>query len=288
MKSYSGRFGRIIIAALVPTSLLAMPAAAQEIDPEDTAFSGDYLSVGIGGAVVPSYAGADDYVITPVPVIQGSLGGVGINPRAGGIALDFVPAGDKVDFDLGVAGRLRGDRAVQIEDPVVESLGKLDRAIEVGPSVGIGFAKVLNPYDSLSFTTDVLFDVNGAHGGMVVAPSVAYFTPLSRGMAASLILNSEWADSDFHDYYFSVTPAQSVVTGGVLPAFAPSGSGFTRAGATLLLGLDLNGDLTDGGWALIAVGGYSRMLGDAKRSPFTSTLGSADQFLGAVGIGYTF
>jgi outer membrane scaffolding protein for murein synthesis (MipA/OmpV family) len=268
--------------------IIASPAAAQGIDPENTVYSGDYLSIGIGGAFSPSYAGADDYVFTPLPILQGSLGGVGINPRAGGIGLDFVPAGERVDFDLGVAGRLRSDRAVQIKDPVVLGLGKLDRAIEVGPSLGVGFMQVLNPYDSLSFNADILWDVNGAHGGIVVSPGVTYFTPLSQGVAASLTLSSEWADADFHDYYFSVAPAQSLTTGGVLPAFATGGSGFTRAGATLLLGVDLNNDLTDGGWALVAVTGYSRMLGDARRTPFTSVLGSADQWLGALGIGYTF
>jgi len=277
-----------MLAAVIPACLVAAPAAAQQVDPEDTAFSGDYLSVGIGAAVVPSYAGSDDYVFTPVPAVQGSIGGVGINPRSGGIALDFVPSSGNVDFDFGVAGKLRSDRAVQIEDPVVLGLGKLDRAIEVGPSVGVGFSQVLNPYDSLSFNTDVLWDVNGAHGGVTASPSVSYFTPLSQSMAAVLSLSAEWADDDFQDYYYTVTAAQSASTGGVLAPFSPKGAGFTRAGATMLVALDLNGNLADGGLALFAAGGYSRMLGDAKRTPFTSTLGSADQFVGGVGIGYTF
>ena len=288
MVKYSGFLSRLAYVAVVPATLFAVPAAAQDVVPEETAFSGDYLSIGIGAALVPSYAGADDYVVTPVPIIQGSISGVDINPRAGGLALDFIPASGNVDFDLGVAARLRGDRSIQIEDETVAGLGKLKRAIEVGPSVGIGFTQVLNPYDSFSISADVLWDVNGAHGGMVVAPSVSYFTPINRGMAASLILSSEWGDSDFQDYYFRVTPTQSIASGGVLPAYSPSGSGFTKAGATLVFGVDLNGDLADGGWALVAAGGYSRMLGDAKRTPFTSEIGSADQFLAAVGIGYTF
>jgi outer membrane protein len=288
MEKYSGFLSHLIYAAAIPAALVAVPAAAQEAVPGETAFSGDYLSVGIGGALVPSYGGADDYVVTAVPVIQGSLNGVDLNPRAGGLALDFIPATGNVDFDLGVAARLRGDRSVQIEDEVVSGLGKLKRAIEVGPTVGIGFTQVLNPYDSLSFSADVLWDVNGAHGGMLVAPSASYFTPLNRAMAASLIFSSEWGDSDFQDYYYRVTPAQSIASGGVLSAYSPGGSGFTRAGATLVFGVDLNGELADGGWAIVAAGGYSRMLGDAKRTPFTSAIGSADQFLAALGIGYTF
>lgn len=288
MEMCSNRSGRMMLAALIPVCLAAAPAAAQEVDTAETAYSGDYLSVGIGAAVVPSYAGSDDYVFTPVPAVQGSIGGIGINPRAGGIALDFVPASGNVDFDLGIAGKLRGDRSVQIEDPAVLALGKLDRAIEVGPSVGVGFFQVLNPYDSLSFSADVLWDVNGAHGGMTASPSVSYFTPLSQSMAAALSLSAEWADDDFHDYYYRVTPAQSAATGGVLAPFTPGGSGFTRAGATMLVAVDLNGNLADGGLAVFAAGGYSRMLGDAKRTPFTNTVGSADQFVGGVGVGFTF
>ncbi len=275
---------------------LATPAHAQpdngdaaEIDMDNTVYAGDYLSIGVGAAVNPSYAGSNDYVISPLPIVQASIGGIDINPRGGGIGVDFIADPDNgPGFDLGVAARLRSDRATQVEDEVVLSLGELDRAIEVGPTAGVSFPAVLNPYDSLTVTTDVMWDINGAHEGMVVVPSVTYFTPLSRGMAASLSVNSEYADSDFHDYYFRVTPAQSVATGGVLPAFDPDGGGFTKVGATLLLGIDLNGDLTDGGLGLVAIAGYSRMLGDAKDTPFTSVRGSADQFLGAVGLGYTF
>ena len=39
---------------------------------------------------------------------------------------------------------------------------------------------------------------------------------------------------------------------------------------------------------LVVIGGYSRVLGDAADTPFTDIRGSKNQFLGAVGIGYTF
>jgi outer membrane scaffolding protein for murein synthesis (MipA/OmpV family) len=277
------RISFIAAGALV---LLAAPAAAQDAASEPSVFDGDYLSVGVGAAYGPSYAGSDDYVIFPVPLVQGSFHGVGIDPRSGGVALDFIPDPDKgVGFNLGVAGRVRLDRSRKIKDPVVRSLGKLDTAIEVGPTAGVTIAQVLNPYDSLTFTTDALWDVAGAHKGMVVDPAVTYFTPLSRGIAASLSLSAEYADGKFADYYYTITPLGSAASG--LPVF-DAGSGFTRAGANVLLGFDLDGDLQNGGLALFVVGGYSRMLGDAKRSPVTSVRGSADQWLGAVGLGFTF
>ena len=278
------RLATLLAGALVLAA--AAPAAAQDAGAQPSVFDGDYLSVGVGAAYGPSYAGSDDYVLYPVPLVQGSFRGVGINPRSGGLALDFVPnPADGVGFNLGVAGRVRLDRAHRIKDPVVRQLGKLDTAVEVGPTAGVTIPHLLNPYDSLTLGTDVLWDVAGAHKGMVVDPSIAYFTPLSRGIAASLSLSAEYADGKFADYYYSITPAGAAASG--LPEF-DAGSGFTKAGANLLLGFDLDGDLENGGVALVLVGGYSRMLGDAKRSPVTSIRGDADQWIGAIGIGYTF
>lgn len=280
----------VTIVAGTLALVLAAPAFAQSSPPAadgESAFDGDYLSVGIGGAYGPSYDGSDDFVLYPAALVQGSLGGVGISSRGAGVALDFIPAPENgVDLDLGVTGQVRANRARQIKDPVVESLGELDYAIEVGPTVGIGISEVLNPYDSLSFSIDASWDINGAHGGMVIEPTINYFTPLSRAIAASLSLTAEHGDSDFMDYYHLVTPAQAAASG--LPAFDPDGGGWTKAGGNLLLGFDLDGDLENGGLAIVVAGSYMHMLGDAKRSPFTSVRGRADQWTGALGIGYTF
>jgi outer membrane scaffolding protein for murein synthesis (MipA/OmpV family) len=285
------------LAAGLLAALSAAPAFAQEeqvtagpaekVDTANTVYDDTWISIGIGGGYGPSYDGSDDYVFYPAPLLQGKIAGIGIQPRPAGLALDFIPdPAEGIGFALGPVARVRLNRARQIKDPVVEAAGELDTAIEVGANAGISLPKVLNPYDSLTFGTDVLWDVNGAHSGMTFTPSVSYFTPLSRGIAASLSLSAEHGDSDYLDYYYTVTPAQSLASG--LPLFTTDGGGWTKAGATLLTGFDFDGDLTNGGLAAVLVGGYSRMLGDAQRSPFTSIRGSADQWFAAVGIGYTF
>lgn len=284
-----------ILAAGIALASVSAPAFAQEeqttAGPADdvseaTVYDDTWLSIGAGVGYGPSYDGSDDYVLYPAPLIQGRIAGIGIQPRPAGIALDFIPdPKEGVGFALGPVAKMRLNRSRQIKDPVVEAAGELKKAIEVGANAGVSFPKVLNDYDSLSLGVDALWDVNGAHRGMTYSPSIAYFTPLSRGIAASLSLSAEHGDGDFMDYYYSATPAQSLASG--LPTFSAD-SGWTKAGANVLLGVDLDGDLTNGGLAAVLVGGYSRMLGDAKRSPFTSIRGSADQFFGAVGIGYTF
>ena len=279
--------------------MLATPALAQDQGdpgitadaPPETVFDGDYLSIGAGVAYGPSYSGSDEYAVFPLPILQGSLGGVGINPRPGGVALDFIPdPREGTAFALGPVARISRDRADldEIEDPIVAAYGELDMAVEVGVSAGVKFPKVLHPYDSLSFTTDAMWDVAGAHGGMQVMPSVTYFTPFSRAMAASLTLSTTWMDGDYADYYYSVPQFNTLLPDeDVLPGFQAEG-GFKSAGATMLLAYDLGGDFTNGGLSLVGIGGYSRLMGDAADTPFTRIRGDADQWLAAIGVGYTF
>ena len=269
----------------VPEAQETAPAEAYE----GTVFEGDWISIGAGAILTPSYTGSDDYVITPVPVVQGRLGGVGINPRPAGVALNFLkPVEGRPSLVLGIAGQLDRNRATRIKDPVVLEYGELDTGVEVGPTVGVRFPALLNPYDSLSVNVDVLWDVAGASKGMIVTPSVSYFTPVSRGAAVSLSLSARHVDDRFADYYYSVpTAPASVPVADRLPPFQAH-AGFDKLSATMFTAFDFDGNLANGGWALFAIGGYSHLQGDAADTPFTSIRGSADQWMVGAGIGYTF
>lgn len=262
---------------------------AETVPPSGTVFDGDWMTLGVGAALSASYDGSDDYVISPLPFVQGKLGGVSINPRAAGLALDFIPdVAGETGFSLGVAARLNRNRASQIEDPVVSSYGKLDTAIEVGPTVGVSVPGVLHQYDSLSLGVDALWDVAGAHEGITISPSITYFTPVSKGAAISFALSARHVDDDYAAYYYSVPVAPaSVAVADRLPVFNAEG-GFDKLGANLLVGFDFDGDLTNGGLAGFALGGYSRMVGDAADTPFTTLRGSRDQWFIGAGLGFTF
>src|SRR5688500_16961752 len=89
---------------------LAAPVAAQ--DQGQSVFEDNHLTVGVGIAYGPSYDGSDDYKASPVPVIRGSFGGIGVSARSGGIAIDFIDgSGKDIDLDLGAVARLRKNRA---------------------------------------------------------------------------------------------------------------------------------------------------------------------------------
>lgn len=270
--------------------LAALPgaASAQGAAPsERNVFSGDRITVGVGAIYGPSYDGSDDYVVSPVPVLQGRLVGVDIAPRPGGVALDLVPDGRdaKIGVILGPVATLSSNRASQIEDPVVRAAGKLDRAVEVGVNAGLSVNRVFHPFDSVTLSADTKWDVAGAHSGRSFSPTVTYSTPLSRAALVSLSASVRHVDDDYARYYYSVSPAQSAASG--LPRFDADG-GWESWSLGLFAGYDLNGNALDGGFALIAIGAYSRMINDAAATPFTSLRGQADQWTGALGIAYTF
>ena len=278
----------VFLAAAAVAALTPSLAHAQNDGPQsETVFDGDYLTVGVGGFYGPSYEGSDDYILFPAPVIQGNLGGVAITPRPGGVALDFISdAKDaKVGFSLGPVANIRRDRVSRIKDTVVRRLGKLDTAVEVGANAGVTVYDLVTGYDSLTFSADARWDVAGAHKGMLWGPSVSYFTPVSKGAAINLAVSAEHMDDDFANYYFTVSPAGSVASG--LPTFQARG-GWKNVGINALVGVDFDGDLTNGGLAGFVTGGYTRLLNDAKRTPLTSIRGDSDQWLVGAGLAFTF
>ncbi|MET0136875.1 MAG: MipA/OmpV family protein [Sphingobium sp.] len=275
-------------AALALLSLTAAPAMAQDDSlPQTTVFDGDYLTIGAGGAYGPSYEGSDEYVFFPAAAVMGRIAGVGISPRPAGVALDFIndPKGEKLNLQFGPVVRTRFDRNRQIKDPAVFALGKRNVAVEVGGNVGITINAITNPYDSFTVGVDVRGDVANAHGGLVIAPTATFQTPLSRGSFVSLSVSAEHVDDSYARYYYSVSPAGSLASG-LRPYEARAG--WKNAGVGLIGAYDLDGDLTNGGFAIFAGVNYSRILGNFKRSPIVSDVGSADQLTGAVGIGFTF
>lgn len=278
----------LTVLAGLAAAALSLPAFAQDAA-EESALEGDRLTVGVGAIYNPSYRGSDDYRVSPIPLVQGQLGGIGINPRAGGIGLDFIP--DDRDsgfgFSLGPVAAYSGNRARQIKDDVVRAAGKLDDAIELGGTAGVTAYKLLNPYDSLTLSADVRWDVAGAYKGMIWTPNLSYTTPLSKGSFVALNVGARHVDDKYARYYYSVTPTQSLRTAGALPRYDAEG-GWESVSAGLLGAYDLDGNLLNGGFAIFAAGGYTKMLNDAKDSPYTSLRGDADQWIGGAGIAYTF
>jgi outer membrane scaffolding protein for murein synthesis (MipA/OmpV family) len=134
-------------------------------------------------------------------------------------------------------------------------------------------------------STDIQWDVAGAHKGRIISPSVSYSTPLSMAIFTSFSLSATHVDGNYTDTYFSIDQAGSIASG--LPVFDAKG-GWKSYGASLLGAVDLSGDARDGGWGIYAFVNYSRLTNDAALSPVTSLRGDANQWFMAGGVSYTF
>jgi outer membrane scaffolding protein for murein synthesis (MipA/OmpV family) len=266
-----------------PALAQSTPGDASLPSAEDLA-KRDTVTIGIGGAVMPDYEGSNDYRVLPMGAIRGKVSGISFTSRGTYLYVDLVPHSGKLDFNAGpvVGARFNGRR--HIADPVVKLLPQTKTAIEVGGFVGVSAHGLTNPYDTLALRVDVLHDVGGAHESTTFSPNVEFSTPLSRRTYASLNLGAEFVSNKYADYYYSITPAGALASG--LPVFS-AGGGMKDWKAALLLNQSITGDLLHG-ISVFGFGQYSKLVGDFKRSPIVSQRGSASQWLGALGLAYTW
>jgi outer membrane protein len=273
-------------AAFALPLIFAAPAFAQG-DEESLPNDPNSLTIGVGGAYLPSYEGSDDYILTPVGLAFGKVAGFGFATRGTALYVDVIPdrPDAPVSFDLGPLANVRLDRTSRIEDPRVRALGEIGTAIELGAWAGLTKNGVLHRYDSLGIRLAWQKDVTDTHESAVLTPAIEYRTPLSTRTLATFSVQAEHVGDRYARTYFSVTPAGALASG--LPVFNADG-GWKNWRATLLFGQTLTGDLRHPGLSLFGGVSYSRLLGDFARSPIVSTAGDRDQYLATAGLAYSF
>src|SRR5215218_10324099 len=125
-------------AILALPLLAAAPALAQDGEDQGRPDDRNSLTIGLGGAYVPSYEGSDDYILTPIGLVFGKVAGFGFATRGTALYVDLIPdkADAPVSFDFGPLANVRLDRTNRIKDPRVRALGEFDIAIELGAWAG--------------------------------------------------------------------------------------------------------------------------------------------------------
>ncbi|TKD53376.1 MipA/OmpV family protein [Sphingomonas baiyangensis] len=262
------------------------PAPAEEVVSSDP--RGDFVIVGAALAVLPDYEGSNDYGFTPAPGAIGQVSGYRFLLAGNRLSVDLIRDGFGPTWDIqagpiGVVNLNRTSRDA-IDEPQVALLDERGTAIELGGYVGIGKTGVItSDYDRFSATISYRHDVSGVHSSGIWAPTVSYTTPLSTKALVGLFASAEIVERGYGRTYFSVTPAEAARSG--LPVFT-AGGGFKNWTLGMAATRSLTGDLTGG---LQLVGGvvYRRLGGDFGDSPVTQ-LGSRDQWLGALGLAYSF
>jgi len=265
---------------------MAVPALAQS----DAAGDRYELSVGAGAGVMPSYAGSDDYIVVPGAVLRGKVDNFAFFSRGSNLYVDLVREanGSTLDIEFGPMINYRGDRSGHIEDNRVKALGELDSAFEAGGWVGIAKTGVItSAYDNLSFRVSYIGDISGAHKSYLISPTIEYGTPLSKASYVGLSVSADYVGKGFGRYYYDIDTAGALASGLATYGDAGRKAGFSRVNFGLAGIQSLSGDLRKG-WAVFALGGYARMLGRYKDSPIVRDAGSADQWLGGLGVAYTF
>ncbi|MBC3940168.1 MipA/OmpV family protein [Sphingomonas albertensis] len=268
------------------TAIGAAPARAQD-QPAD--LYRDTVTVGAGVAALPVYEGSNDYRITPVPAAIGAIKGYGFVLAGNQLSVDLIKdrPGPVWDFQAGPIAQLNFNHGASgsIDDLRVRALGKRATAVELGGYVGIGKTGVLtSPYDKLSVTLGYRHDVSGVHDSGIWNPSITYFAPLSRKAAIGLFASADIVERGYAQTYYSVSAAQSVASG--LPIYT-AGAGLKNWTLGAIGSYSLTGDLLHG-VKIVAGGTYGRMDGDIARSPLVAIAGSRDQWLGTIGLAYTF
>ncbi len=281
---------RLFTCAALAACCLASPALAQTPpanlpSPEEVARADSFTIAG-GVGITPDYEGSNDYRLIPAAAIRGKVNGISFSTRGLYLYVDVMPQGTGIDLDVGPIVGARLNRTRHVKDDIVDLLPDRKTAIELGGFAGLSFHGLTNPYDTLGVRLDVLHDVGNAHESTTFSPNVDFSTPLSRTTYASASVGAEFVSGRFADYYFSVSPAESALTVGALPAFNASG-GLKSWKAGLLVNQSITGDLT-GGLSIFGTANYSRLVGDFKRTPIVSERGSASQWLLAAGLAYTF
>jgi outer membrane protein len=290
-----------LVLFLAPALLAASPAFAQQQAPvppdtgaaatavADDEFNRETITVGAGGAYLPDYEGSNDYRFTAAPAAVGSFRGFNFTLAGNRLSVDLIPdgSGQTLDFQAGPVAVFNFNRTSlgNIDDRRVRALGELDTAIELGGYIGVGKTGIItSPYDRLSVSLSYRHDVTDTHDSGIWQPTVNYLTPLSRKAAVALFASAERAGRGYARTYFSVTPAGSLASG--LPTYNAR-AGWKNYTLGAIGTYSLTGDLLHG-FKVVAGGTYGRLLNDFGDSPIVSVAGRRSQWLGAVGLAYTF
>lgn len=238
---------------LAPASAAAADTAASSAGPsvpDNLLFVAEKLAewnVVLGGGVLiaPKYEGSDEFDVQPIPFVTATLGDhVTVDPR--GISAELYRIGN-----FGFSGQVGYDTGREQSDSKhLRGLGDIDMGGVVGATVTyyMGEAEI---YGSLSRI------IGGSDGlqaklGFKLAHDVGQFR-FSAGVSTT------WADEEYMQTYFGVTPVQAVLSG--LPRYE-IGAGFKRVDLELAATYAVSEH-----WLLRGEVNLGYLLGDVADSP---------------------
>jgi MipA family protein len=233
------------------------------------------LQLQAGGlvAVAPKYEGSQDYRVVGVPIVA-PAGGSMDNGMVQFRGIDDLRL-RLINFNGFEAGPLGGWRFTrdQTDSDRLRGLGDVDGGLVLGGYAAYHIG-AFTPF--VSYHADITSDNDT--GGVLRFGSEAK-TSFGPGWTVTARAGASYADDDYMDAYFSVSPLQSANSAAGLPAYDAS-SGIKD------VFFGLSGDVPIAqNWSLKWAGTYTRLVGDAADSPVIET---ENQFTGGLGLTYTF
>lgn len=219
------------------------------------------LSIGIGPVYEPDYFGSNDYEFNPDPQIYVKFHNFVFLDDDGA---DFGIIGFS-RFRLGPSIKIRARRD-QDDNPALQGLGDVGTTFELGGFIATTFL------DRFAFKAKARHGISTGHHGTVVD---GYLTALLfRAGPVSIATSGQatWVDNKFADAYFSITPEQSMSSGGRLPVYEVD-SGFRDVGGSVNAYINIRDR-----WSLNPYATYQYIFQDYAETPIIADYGSRHQF----------
>ena len=240
-----------ILPILICVLLASSPALAQRAPPRDWD-----ITLGVAGAMSPTFEGSDRYRFRPLPLVTVkwrdtiSLGEGGLSANwhnkhlriGGGLTFD----GGRKDHSTGGIFNSGDDR--------LKGLGTIKAALGVR-----GFAEYRA--GPLSIELSGTKFTSSQNSGVLANLGASLALPLGKNLILIPNVRATWADGNYTQTFFGVTPTQSAAS--IFPAFS-AGAGIkdVRGGASLIYRLNQH-------WFVGATGGVVHLMGPAARSPIS-------------------
>ena len=259
------KFGIAFALPLVLT--INTPAKAQD--------AGVHGTIVAGAAVVPEYEGAGKQKVVPLVIGRLADGNRYLSFEGPTVRANVV---DSKWIEFGPLLSVTPRRGSGIKTPAVARLGAIKDAVEVGAFAAISHS--VSNTDRIRFAIQGAQDISGVHKGWLGSANASYVAEISPKLSFSSELSVTYASSDYAGKYFTVTPVGATSSG--LPVFkAKAGIKDVSTSFNVFYNFDKK-------WSLFGIAAYKKLVGSVAASPIVKIAGKSDQFVGGIGVGYSF
>ena len=251
-------------------AVFALPfsAAAQE-SPAASEKPPLRVRIALGPQALPDYPGADELQFAPLidaAITRGDeLYEFEAPDEAFGRAI--LTSGG---FSIGPAFSFEGGRK---PEDVGAAVPEVDWTFELGAFAQYEFG------DRFRLYSELRKGVNGHEGWAALGGADIIFRDRNEWLF-SIGPRVTWTNGTYQDAFFSVSPADALLTG--LPAY-DAGGGIQALGATGSFVYQLSEQ-----WGLYGYAKYDRLIGDPGDSPIVLQYGSRNQIAGGIALTYSF